>query len=363
VERPRRRLLAPARDAGLSSPGSIADGAIGHHSADKSATRPPETTRGAWPVLVTRMPSMRSYTPSRSPAGLLRGDTSVRLTGTYRSIRCAQLRPMRPVSGRLPGTPYESEEPAEPGRCTMPTPPPRHLARPGRPWRLLLFVFGLTTAVLAALVASATLLPQPEPPQRVPGVALPTLTTKPTPTSTSTTITANREPTTAPPPSTTPDPGRRAVSGPTTTTGPVTAQAPATVGGTTPTTAPSVLAATTQPTMTAPSTTAGPTTTAPTTTAASTTTLVTTTSIAPTTGPTTTTAPTTTGLATTTTGLATTTTGPVILNVSQPASVSAATVGALLPILALLYLLRGLVPHAGGTHARRHRANRPRRRG
>ena len=68
----------------------------------------------------------------------------------------------------------------------MPTPPPRHLARPRRPWRLLLFVFGLATAILAALVASATLLPPSEPPQRVPGVALPTLPTKPTPTSAST---------------------------------------------------------------------------------------------------------------------------------------------------------------------------------
>jgi len=239
----------------------------------------------------------------------------------------------------------------------MPTPPPRHLAGPRRPWRLLLFVFGLTTAVLAALVASATLLPQPEPPRRAPGVALPTMPTKPAPTSASTTTTAPREPTTTPPPSTTPNPGRRAVSRPTTTTGPATAQAPATVGGTTTTTAPPVLAATTtQPTVTAPSTTAGPTTTAPSTTAASTTTLVTTTSIAPTTGPTTSTAP-------TTTGPATTTTGPVILDGSQPASVSPAAVGALLPILALLYLLRGLVPQAGGTHARRRRANHPRRRG
>ena len=34
-----------------------------------------------------------------------RGDTSGRLAGTYRSIRCAQLRPMRPVSGRLAGHP------------------------------------------------------------------------------------------------------------------------------------------------------------------------------------------------------------------------------------------------------------------
>src|SRR5215217_4751716 len=200
--------------------------------------------------------------------------------------------------------------------------------------------------------------------RRAPGVALPTMPTKPAPTSASTTTTAPREPTTTPPPSTTPNPGRRAVSTPTTTTGPATAQAPATVGSTTTVTAPSVLAATTtQPTMTAPSTTVGPTTTAPSTTAASTTTLVTTTSIAPTTGPTTTTRPTTTGAAPTTTGPATTTTGPAVLPGSQPANVSAATVGALLPILGLLYLLRGLVPQAGGTHARRRRANHPRRRG
>jgi hypothetical protein len=102
----------------------------------------------------------------------------------------------------------------------MPTPPPRHLARPRRPWRLLLFVFGLATAVLVALVASATLLPQPEPPRQVPGVALSTSPTKPAPTSvssTTTTTTPPRETTTTPPPSTTSNPGRRAVSGPTTT--------------------------------------------------------------------------------------------------------------------------------------------------
>ena len=52
----------------------------------------------------------------------------------------------------------------------------------------------------------------------------------------------------------------------------------------------------------------------------------------------------------------------MILPGSQPAGVSAATVGALLPILGLLYLLRGLVPQAGGTHARRRRPSHPRRR-
>src|SRR5215216_6756586 len=103
---------------------------------------------------------------------------------------------MRPVSGRLAGTPNKPEEPAEPGRCTMPTPPPRHLARPRRPWRLLLFVFGLTTATLAALVASATLLPQPQPPPRAPGVALPPSPTRPAPTAASTTTPGDREPTT-----------------------------------------------------------------------------------------------------------------------------------------------------------------------
>jgi hypothetical protein len=272
----------------------------------------------------------------------------------------------------------QTEEHVNPGRRTMPTPPPRHLARPRRPWRLLLFVFGLTTALLAALVASATLLPQPEPPRRAPGVAQPTTPTQPAPTSASTTTTAPREPTTAPPPSTTANSGRRAGSGPTTATGPATAQAPATVGGRTPTPAPSTVGVTTHPIVTAPPTTAGPTTTtAPTSTVASTTTLVSTTSIAPTTGPTTSaaptstgptsTGPTSTGLATTTTGptttgAATTTTGPVILSGSRPAGVSAATVGALLPILGLLYLLRGLFPQAGGTHARRRRASHPRRR-
>ena len=47
-ERPRRHLLAPARGAGLSPPGSIANGAMGHRSTDKSAGR----TRGGWPVRV-----------------------------------------------------------------------------------------------------------------------------------------------------------------------------------------------------------------------------------------------------------------------------------------------------------------------
>src|SRR5215208_2411880 len=102
-----------------------------------------------------------------------------------------------------------------------PTPRPRHLARARRPWRLLLVAFGCTTAVLAALVASATLLPQPEPPRRAPGVALPTVTTEPARPSTSTsfttttTTTTTQEPATAPsPPTSSPDTTPSAASRP-----------------------------------------------------------------------------------------------------------------------------------------------------
>src|SRR5512132_1900869 len=142
----------------------------------------------------------------------------------------------------------------------MPTPPPRHLARPPRPrrpWRLLLFVFGLTTAILAALVASATLLPQPQPPPRAPGVALPPSPTRPAPTAAPTPTPGDREPPTAPAPSTTPGPEQGAVSRPPTTARPATPRAPARVGGATSGTAPSSSdATTTQLTATAPPTTA-----------------------------------------------------------------------------------------------------------
>jgi hypothetical protein len=141
------------------------------------------------------------------------------------------------------------------------------------------------------------------------------------------------------------------VSRPTSARGPARAQAPATAGTTTITEAFSAFGATTtQPPVTGPTTTAEPTTTAPTTTAAPTTTLASTTSTDPTTsGP-------------TTTGVEPTTTGPAILGDSQPASVSAATVGAL-PVLGLLYLLRALLPQPGGAHSRRRRAEHLRCRG
>ncbi len=237
----------------------------------------------------------------------------------------------------------------------MPTPRPRHLARARWPWRLLLVAFGLTTAVLAALVASATLLPQPEPPRRAPGVALPTVTTEPARTSTS--FTTTQEPATAPsPPTSSPDTTPSAASQPITTAGRrTTSDAP-------------LPSNTTQPPVTTPSTAPEPTMTAPTTTAVSTTsvesttTLLTTTSVEPTTtGPTTpSTDPTTTttSIEPTTTQSATTTTSLVGLGGSQPAGVSAATVGGLLPLLGLLYLLRGLLPRPGGTHAKRRPTNR-----
>src|SRR5829696_7874653 len=73
------------------------------------------------------------------------------------------------------------------------TPPPRHLTSPPRhlprsrwPWRLGLVAFGLTTGVLAALVTSATLLPQPSPPRRAPALALPTVPAERAPRSVST---------------------------------------------------------------------------------------------------------------------------------------------------------------------------------
>jgi hypothetical protein len=186
----------------------------------------------------------------------------------------------------------------------MPTPPPRHLARPRRPWRLLLFIFGLATAILAALVASATLLPQPQPPRHAPGVALPTSPARPAPTSALTTTTGDREPTTTTSPSTIPGPEQEATGRPPTTARPATAPAP-------------------------------------TSSVASTTTV-----------------------ASTSTEPATTTTGPVILPGSRPANISVATVGTLLPLLGVLYLLRGLLPQAGGKHTRRRRhANHRGRRG
>ena len=113
--------------------------------------------------------------------------------------------------------------------------------------------------------------------------------------------------------------------------------------------------------MTAPTTTVKPSTTAPTSTVEPTTTLLPTTSAEPTTTQPTTTEPTTTEP--TTTEPATTTTGPPILRGDQPAPGSGATAGALLPVLGLLYVLRGLLSQPGGTHARQRGAKHLRRRG
>src|ERR671913_1999585 len=61
----------------------------------------------------------------------------------------------------------------------MPSRNPRHLAEHRLPWRLMLVAFGLTLAVLAALVASAALVPEePLVPSAVP--PLPAETTSPT---------------------------------------------------------------------------------------------------------------------------------------------------------------------------------------
>jgi hypothetical protein len=220
---------------------------------------------------------------------------------------------------------------------------PRHLEPPRQPWRLTLFAFGLTASVLAALVASAALVPHdpaPPTPGRPPGGALSTFPVEPAPTAASTTTTRPRQASTSRAPSTTrPDTATLAASRPTATTRPATTWASATVGRTTTTRALTTLGATTTlPTVTAPTTTVEPTTTLPTTT--------------------------TTEPPTTTTEPATTTTGQSVLRGDQVASVSAATAAVLLPILGLLYLLGGLLPQPGGRHARRRRgANHLRRRG
>jgi hypothetical protein len=223
--------------------------------------------------------------------------------------------------------------------ATMPRRTPRHLASSRRPHRLLLFTFGLTTAVLAALVASAALVPHEPPPGRTPRAAPPSVPAEPSPTSASTSTSAPRAATSLPAPSTTADTVSLAGDGPGTSTRPTATRAPAAPGGTTTTEAGSTFAATTtsQPVATAPNTTVAPSTTA----TAPTTTLATTTSAGPTT----------TGSTTTTTEPATTTTGPVVLRGSQVTPASAAAVVALLPVLGLPYLLRRLLP-PGGAHAR-----------
>src|SRR5215211_1591087 len=99
--------------------------------------------------------------------------------------------------------PWRPRKAVEPGPCTMPTPPPRHLptsrprslptsrprhlprSRPRHltsrwPWRLGLLALGLTTGVLAALVASAILLsPQPPLARRTPVLGLLTVPAEP----------------------------------------------------------------------------------------------------------------------------------------------------------------------------------------
>ena len=68
----------------------------------------------------------------------------------------------------------------------MPKRSPRHLQPPRQPWRLMLFAFGLTASVLAALVASAALVPHdpaPPTPSRPPGGTPATVPAESTPTS------------------------------------------------------------------------------------------------------------------------------------------------------------------------------------
>jgi hypothetical protein len=77
-------------------------------------------------------------------------------------------------------------------------PGPRHLAVSLWPWRLGLVAFGLTTGVLAALVASATLWPQSSPLRRVSALVLPDVQAEPATRPVSTSTTGPRESTPAP---------------------------------------------------------------------------------------------------------------------------------------------------------------------
>jgi cytoskeletal protein RodZ len=230
----------------------------------------------------------------------------------------------------------------------MPERPPRHLKPPRQPWRLTLFAFGLTASVLAALVASAALVPHdpaPPTPTRPPGGTPSTVPAESAPTSASTTTTRSRQPSTSP----TPSPTKPATA---LLAQPAPSRTPPAVDRTTTTEALRTFSATTtQPIVTAPATTVAPTTAQLTTT----TTEATTTTTEPTT--------TTTEATTTTTEPTTTTTGQPILGGDQAATGSAATVAVLLPLLGLVYLLRGLVPQPGGKHARRRRAKHLCRRG
>ena len=218
---------------------------------------------------------------------------------------------------------------------------PRHLAEHRLPWRLMLVAFGLTFAVLAALVASAALVPKaPLAPSAV--QQLPAETTGP--------------PYPADAPSVAPSSAGPGSSSTSTTVPqePAPGVSPIALAAQAPTTAAAVAPRATTP-ATTPRTTGPPATPAPTTTEPPAAPVI---SVAPTTTvePTTTTvAPTTTTVEATTTTAAlapttiaeATTTTQLLVTTTQPP-----TAGVLLaPLLGLLYLLRAHLP-APGRHAR-----------
>jgi hypothetical protein len=220
----------------------------------------------------------------------------------------------------------------------MPQRDPRHLAEHRLPWRLMLVAFGLTFAVLAALVASAAFVPEgplvPSPVSAIPGDTMAPVPTDPAPSVAPSSAGGRESSTTTTTPA--PPPGAApvvAALGPA-TTAPEATPRPTRPPATDPPAAAPSSSSTTEPepqpapvsTFEATTTTVGPTTT--------------------TVEPTTTTA---TLDPTTTTGGATTTTLPLV--VLPPGGEQAA--GALLaPLFGLLYLLRGLLPGPAGRHAR-----------
>jgi len=232
----------------------------------------------------------------------------------------------------------------------MRTPSPRHLAGPRRSWRSVVVTLGLLGLVAGALVgvaamarndrvpgalgpASSTLVPAPggQAPVRVPTTqrrpttSIPRATAGPgvAPSAGEEQVRAAPAGTVAP---TTPGPSAAARRTTTTVASPTTAAAT--------TTEPASTAPATAPPTTEPSTTDGPETTEPTTTAEPTTTL----------------APTTTLPATTTTAQPDTTTTTTEQAGAPGGGGPPATTGALLPLLVLLYLLRGVLGQGRGKH-------------
>ena len=233
----------------------------------------------------------------------------------------------------------------------MQPPSPRHLAEYRLPWRLLLVASGLTFAVLAALAASAAFVPE-EP--LVPSAGAPI------PTDTTFGLEPSGPPSSQPPSSTGEEPSSTSAKPPAAGRVPLVARSSATALQATPGTPRPAPADAPQP-LAAPATDEQPPPTPPSETPFSTLEATTTTTLEPT--------PTLESTTTTLDPAATTTTTAAVLTTAAEAEATTTTTttttavalavpgeqaaGVLLaPLLALLYLSRGLLARPAGRHAR-----------